>query len=93
MSLYQEMKAQADKHEGTYPTDIVIRFKRWMMKNAEFLLNDHRTMDFEACTDANEIALRAYVATLPEFDFKWTVVNCSVKVSLKGHMSRGTFVA
>ncbi len=91
MSFYEEMKAQADKHEGEFPTDIIIRFKRWMMKHSDSLLNDKQTMNFESCTDANEAKLRKFVTNLPEFDFKWTGINCSVDVCLKGYMSRSIY--
>ncbi len=89
-SLYDLMEANLNVMRDN--PDIIQRFQRWMILNAGWILIDKRTLDFEACSPQAQRQLKKYIETLPQFDYEWTGVNYSVRVSLKGEMTPGTFV-
>lgn len=84
-TLYMRMATSLFEQKNK--EEIINRFEAFMMKHAKAILIEHKTMDFEACTEQNETILRAYVANCIGFDFHWTGVNHSVLVSLAGCMS------
>ncbi len=89
-SLHDLMEANLNLQRGN--SEIVQRFQHWMLANAGHIIIDKRTMDFETYSSKEQRLLRKYTETCPDFDYKWTGVNYSVQVSLKGAMTPGTFV-